>query len=479
MYRVERQPAWQRDVAWASAVLLALAALAGVLWFSLAQLSDRETGQATQREILRLTLRPGGNGGLVEVRTGAGFVPGQQLMLLPGMQVFADPTEIPTFTVSDAVSRSAGVLADRLVVGGQDALLGMLSNESLRRQFQLALSGPVPALVTAAIDGAMQGGGLDDGTRAADWPTQAATNPGQPVQPLVGVFVTFPVNQVQNMSPRQVGVAIMQELTENVLQGGLQQALALITNDNLRARLTSGVDTTARALLHELFSALLTASEAEMEARLVEAKAVVAGVEEDSDALVGLLPAAELAGLAPEQAEERVLSALAERAWSGGGALAAAQLTRPEHVERVTEASPILDLFSARAHGRFLTWSWLAGLAALLFTVLLVGFSRGMLRLVNPGLALVIGAGLGALAFYRLDTKLPDMTALPVGAAAQGVFVALGDLFAHAVRSLPAEVVQLPLRNYVIVGGFGAALVLLALVLWLLNGVRPRRRSFR
>lgn len=479
MYRTERQPAWQRDVAWASAVLLALTALLGTLFFSLSQVSDRSTGQATQQAILRLTLRPGGEGSLVEVRTGAGYVPGQPLMLLPGMQVFADATEVPTFTVADAVSRSAGVLADRLVAGGQQALLGLLNNDQLRRQFQLALDGPVPQLVAGAIDAEMAGGGLDDGTRAADWPTQAAANPGQPVQPLVGVFVTFPVNQVQNMNARQVGTAIVAALTDNVLEGGLQQALALITNDNLRARLTSGVDTVARARLHELFSTMLTGSEAEVESRLAEAKAALAGDEAQDDSLAGLLPASEIAGLSSEQAEERVLEALAERAWRGGGELAAAQLTRQEQVERVAAAAPVLDLFSSRAHGRYLTWSWLAGLAALLFAVLLIGFSRGMLRLVNPGVALLIGAGLGALALYRLDAALPAAAGLPLGAGAQGVFAALGGLFAHGVRSLPPEVVQLPLRNYLFVGGFGAALVVLALVLWLLNGIRPRRRSFR
>ena len=400
-------------------------------------------------------------------------------MLLPGMQVYADPTEVPTFAVADAVSRSAGVLADRLVSGGQNALLEMLGNEALRWQFQLALEGPVPQLISGAIDAEMAGGGLDDGTRAADWPTQAASNPGQPVQPLVGVFVTFPVNQVQNMTARQIGTAIIGALTENVLEGGLPQALALITNDNLRARLTSGVDTVARGRLHQLFSTMLTGSEAEMESRLAEAKAALAGVDEVEDSLTGLLPASELAGLSAEQAEERVLEALAERAWRGGGELAAAQLTRPEQVQRVAAAAPMLDLFSSRAHGRYLTWSWLTGLAALLFAVLLVGFSRGMLRLVNPGIALVLGAGLGALAFYRLDAALPATAGLPLGAGAQGVFAALGGLFAHSVRSLPAEIVQLPLRNYLFVGGFGAALVVLALILWLLNGIRPRRRSFR
>lgn len=479
MYRTERQPAWQRDVAWASAVLLALAALVGVLAVSLAQLSDEETGQATQRAILRLSLRPGGDGSLVEVRTGAGYVPGQPLMLLPGMQVFADPTEVPTFAVADAVSRSAGVLADRFVQGGSQPLMQALGNEALRRQFQLALDGPVGPLVAGAIESEMLGGGLDDGTRAADWPTQAASNPGQPVQPLVGVFVTFSVNQVQNMTDRQLGAAIVQELSQNVLEGGLPQALTLITNDNLRARLTRGVDTVARARLHELFSTMLLGSEAEMESRLAEAKAAVAGTEEESGSLSSLLPAAELAGLTAAQAEERVLQALAQSAWRGGGELAAAQLTRPEQVQRVAAAAPVIDVFTSGARGRYLTWGWLTGLAALLFAVLLIGFSRGMLRLVNPGLALLIGAGLGALAFYRLDSVLPVAAGLPLGAGAQGVFAALGGLLAHGVRSLPADIIQVPLRNYLVVGGFGAALVVLALLLWLLSGFRPRRRGFR
>lgn len=479
MYRTERQPAWQRDVAWASAVLLALTALLGTLFFSLSQLSNSESGPAAERSILRLTLRPGGAGSLVEVRTGAGYLAGQPLMLLPGMQVFADATEVPDFAVSDAVSRSAGVLADRLVAGGRGALLEMLSNDALSRQFELALGGPVQPLMATSITAEMLGGGIDDGSRAADWPTQAASNPGQPVQPLVGVFVTFPVNQVQNMSDRQIGAAIVDRLTENVMEGGLQQALALITNDNLRTRLTRGVDTVARARLHELFTTMLMGSEAEMESRLAEAKAALAGSEQESDSLTSLLPASELAGLSPAQAEERVLEALAERAWRGGGALAAAQLTRSEQVERVSAAAPVLDLFSADANRRYLLWTWLAGLAALLLVVLLVAGSRGMLRLVNPGLALLLGAGLGALAIYRLDQTLPAAAGLPAGAGAQGVFAALGGLFAHAVRSLPAEAVQLPLRNYLIVGGVGAALIALALVLWLVSGIRPRRRSFR
>lgn len=154
-------------------------------------------------------------------------------------------------------------------------------------------------------------------------------------------------------------------------------------------------------------------------------------------------------------------------------------MTRPDQVQRVEAAAPVLDSFSSRSHGRYQTWSWLIGLAALLFAVLLVGFSRGLLRLVNPGLALLIGAGLGALTFYRLDAALPIAAGLPAGAVAQGAFAALGDLVAYSVRSLPPELIQVPLRNYLVVGGLGAVLVVLALVLWLLGGLRPRRRGFR
>lgn len=481
MYRTERQPAWQRDVAWASAVLLALTALVGTLFFSLSQLSDRATGQEVQREVLRLSLRPGQSGaGLLEVRTGAGYVAGQPLMLVPGLRVFADASEVPSFTVDEALGRGAGVLADRLVGSGSASLLELVDDGGLARQFQAALAGPVPALVEGAIGQAMVGGGLDDGTRTADWPAQAAANPGQPVQPLVGVFVTFPVEQVRNMTDRQIGAAIVAELSADVLEGGLPQALAVVTNENVRGRLTSGVNNAARARLHELFTTMLAANAAVVEGRLAEARAVLAGdAETEEEALAGLLPAAELAGLSEAEAEERVLAALAERAWQGGGSLAAAQLTRQDQAERVSAAAPVLDRFSARAHGRYLTYSWLAGLGALLFAVLLVGFSRGLLRLMNPGVALTLGAGLGALGFYRLDALLPAADSLPAGAAAQGVYAALADLFAFGVRALPTGLVAVPLRNYLVVGGFGAALVVLALLLWLLRGVRPRRRRFR
>lgn len=476
MYRTERQPAWQRDVTWASAVLLALTLLVGTLLFSLSRLSSPSRGPEVVNDVLRLTLRPGGEGSVVDVRTSAGYRPGEALMLLPGLEVYADPSEVATFTADAAVSRSAGVLTDRLVTGGREALLATATGAPLRRQIELALAGPVPQLVSAAIGAEMLPAGLDDGSRLADWPAQAAAKPGEPVQPLVGVFVTFPVNQVQGMTNREIGAAVVEALAARVLNAGLGDALALVTNDNLRARLQRGADTVARAQLHELFSALLTGQRAEMEARLVEAQAVASATDAEPDGLSGLLPASQLAGLTAEQADERVLEALAERAYQGGGELAAAQLTRTEQVERVRGVAPLIDTFAAQAHGRYLTWTWLVGILALMLTVLLAGFSKGLLRLVNVGVAVAIGAGLGALLFQRLGAALPDTAALPLGASAQGLFGALGGMLAYAAAQLPADLLALPLRNYLIVAGFGAALVVLALLLALLRGVRPRRR---
>ncbi len=56
----------------------------------------------------------------------------------------------------------------------------------------------------------------------------------------------------------------------------------------------------------------------------------------------------------------------------------------------------------------------------------------------------------------------------------------LGGLVAwarYAAGVLPAEVWALPRRNHLIVMAAGGVLVVLAIVLWLLRGMRPRRRS--
>lgn len=480
MYRTERQPAWQRDLTWAGALLLAVVVAVGAGLLSLAQLSAPRTGVDVIRGVLEVTLVPAAGGTGVNVRTLTEYRAGEQLMLLPGLDVFADATEIPDFTVDAAVNRGAGVLSDKLVTGGQAALLSSATNAELRHQLDIALAGPVPELVRADLARELLPAGLDDGTRLADWPAQAAANPGEPVQPIVGVFLTFPPRELQGASNREIGNAVVGGLVAQVMDGGLGQAAALVTNDNLRARLTTAVDTRARAQLHELFAAILSGHVAEMAGRLDEAKAVLAGAaEEGAGGLNGLLPAASLAGLTAEQADALVVRTLAERAYEGGGQLAAAQLTRADQVRRARAVAPVVDAFASAAHGRYLAFTYLAGVVALLLVALVVGFSRGLMRVVNPGLALLLAAAPAAYLLDRLRLWVNPDAVLPVGAVAEGVPATLAGLTAYLVARLPGEAVTLPLRNFVALLLLGAALIVVALLAWLLKGLRPRRRGYR
>ncbi len=479
MYRTERQPAWQRDLTWASAVLLAVTVAIGAILFSLAQLSSQRSGNGIAHGLLEVTLLPGAGGTAVGVKTLTQYRAGQPLMLLAGLDVYADATEIPTFTLDAAVNRAAGVLSDKLITAGQAGLLAAVENAELRRQLEIALAGPIVELISADVGRELLPAGLDDGSRLADWPAQAAANPGERVQPIVGVFVTFPPRELQGASNREIGNAVVAALVAQVMQGGLDQAAALITNDNLRTRLMRGVDTRARAQLHELFAAILSGHMSEMAVRLDEAKSVLAGADKGSGGISGLLPASSLAGLTPEQADVLVVRTLAERAYEGGGELAASQLTRADQAQRVRNVAPLLDAFGSAAHGRYLAFTYLAGVIALLLVVSVVGFSRGLMRLVNPGLAILLGAAPGAYLLERTRLWVNPEAAVPAGAAVEGVPATLAGLATYLVARLPLEVVTVPLRDHLALLLLGATLIVLALVAWLVRGVRPRRGAYR
>jgi len=478
MYRTERQSAWQRDVTWASAVLLAVTVMVGVLLFTQAQLASEERGVPVIRSVLEVTLQPGGASAGLGVRSGSAYQPGEALPLLPGVEVYADPTEVPTFTADQAVSRIAGVLADRLIGGGAGAMLAAVADPGLRAQLEAAVEGPIDSLVRASLEETLLPGGLDDGSRMADWRAQAAANPGELVQPIVGVFVYESPNRLATMSDRDIGVAVVSQLADLVMSEGLEAARSVITNANLRNRLDAGADQRARAEVHALLASLLLGRSGEIETRLAGAAQVLAGQSEADDALTGLLPASQLAGLSEEEANAAVMQALAERGYQGGGAIAAAQLTRQDQAERVRGVAPVIDAFSADARARYTRWTVGAGVLALVLLVLVVGFSRGLWRLGNVGLALVFGAAPFALLFDVLRRNLPVEAPLPLGAQAQGLFAALVDGVRYALAALPAAAFDLAWRNHVIALLAGASLLLLAVVFWLLRGVRPRRRSY-
>jgi len=478
MYRTERQPAWQRDITWASGVLLALTVLVGIVLFTQAQLAAPERGQAVIRSVLDLTLQPAGAAAELGVRSGSTYQAGDPLPLLPGIDVFADATEVPSFTADEGISRIAGVLAGRLTTGGVQAMLATVSDPRLAAQLTAAAEGPIDSLVRASLGAELLPSGLDDGSRLADWPAQAAANPGELVQPVVGVFVYESPNRLRTMSERQIGVAVVGQLADLVLSEGRAAAADVITNANLNARLEAGV-TAATAEVHELLVSLLLGRHAEIQARLDEAAQVLAGQpEESADSLRGLLPASQLAGLSDEEANAAVMDALAERAYQGGAALAAAQLTRSEQANRVRRVAPLIDAFSADAGARYTRWTAFAGVIAVLLLVLLVGFSRGLWRMGNVGLAVLFGAGLGAYLFDRLRRSAPDEAPLPGGAQVQGLFASVWDGLRHAVAVTPDALIELPWRNHMIALLVGASLLVLALVFSVLRGVRPRRRSF-
>lgn len=480
MYRTSRQPAWHRDVVWASAMLLAFTTLAWLCLFSLAQLSSPKSGESMQRELLRLALKPPGAEGAIQVRTASGYVPGEPFVLYPGLNLTATPGELPTLSSREALERAGAEMTATLLAEGSGALLGLVTDGALADQLELSLAGPARELLGAALSTAMVGGGLDDGTRLANWPAQAAANPGQDVQPLVGVFVTLPPSELQGLTNREIGAAVITELVQDVMEGGLEAATAKVTNENVLARLRRGVDDVGRSALEGLFVVLLSGKEQQVSERLEEAKAASAGVTPTAQSgLTGILSEAELTGLSEEQAEQHALEALARVTYSSGAQLGAAQLSDAEQARRLLLSERPLDLFGSETHGLSVTLSWVTGAFAILLLALLVGFSRGLTRLSNPGITLLAGAGTGALILLLINRALPADPGAPGGLASEGAFGALFSLLAYMLGALPAELLTLPLRNHLVLGGVGAALLLVALLALLFRSVRPRRRRFR
>ena len=481
MYR-DVQPAWHRDVKWASGILLVVALAAATLFFSLSQITVRERSEPLLHEVLELTLLPGAEAAqTVAVRRGIEWEPGQRLQLLPGVDVYADPTEIPDFGADDAVSRIAGVLAERTIRQGSEGARAMVSEPVLDAQLQTAFDGPVPRMVHALIGDAMLPAGLADGSRFANWPLQAVQNPGEPVQPVVGVFVYIDPNRLQGLPAREIAELVVARLAERVLGQGLQAAEEAITNPTLEQLLVQSVEGDARVALHELFSTLLVPYREELTNRLEETRTILEGDEEVAapHGLLGLIPAEELAELDPDEVNEQILTALAERAYDGGGAGVLTVLTETDQASRVASVTPLLTALSAQAHARYVRWTWITGIAALIFLALLVGFSRGTARLANPGFAIALAAAGGSLLFTRLAAGLGSLgsVGLPVSVRSEGLFAHLFGLLAYLGTNLPRDAVPLLVRNHLVVLGVGVGLLVLALLARVFRMLRPRRRS--
>ncbi len=481
MYRSDRNPAWFRDLKWLSAILLVLSLAATTLFFSLSQLTSRGQSQALIRQVLEFTLLPEGSAeAAVAVRQGVAYQPGEPLVLLPGVSVVADASEIATFSAEEAVSRIAGALADRVIQAGTGSVRELGSNAELTVQLEQAFATTVPLVVRSRMAEAMLPSGLDDGSRLADWPTQAAQKPGELVQPVVGVFVFAEPAELTQMSDREIGERVIELLADIVLSEGLPAAQAVVTNSNLQARLAASVDQQARADLHDLFGALLSGRLETFTSRLDQARVLLQEQDAPPEGLLGILSAEQLAGRTPEEANELVLTALAARAFEGGVASLEAVLTEAQQAERVRSVGDLIGGLSKRAHGRYLRYTWLFGIAALVFVASVAGFSSGWGRLVNVGLAMALSAAGGALLFTRLSSTLEGVSeaALPVSIRAEGIFAYLQGLVTYVGVNMPRSSVDLLVRNHLVVLAVGGGLVLLSLLIRLFGAVRSRGRSY-
>jgi hypothetical protein len=482
MYAASRPPAWHRDVIWTAGLVLVAAALTTAAALAWGRLSDADTARPLLERTLQMTLLPGA--GAVEasalaVRAESGIAPGEPFEALPGSGVRIDPTELAGFDVAAALDRLAGVWSEALVSEGRQALLAVLDDPALAEQLQRVVDGPATGLLEAHLAEELMASGLDDGSRLANWPLQAERNPGEPVQPVVGVFVFFEADALEGLSERQIGEAVVARLAELTIAEGADAAREAITNVNLSARYEQGLSQ-ARSALHQLFEAVLAGRVDELEARLGEARAVRAGTSDRDPGLTGLLPAAELAGLPPEEANRRIVAALAERAWQDGPDALRPLLAGDPRAQRLEAARPAMAPLTRSAHARALRLAWTAGVLAVLAAALMAAMAQGPGRLARPGAGLLLAAVPGTLLAWGLQRAAAAAAGaeLPAGARAEGVLGSLAGLLRHLLARLPEAALQDVLRVHLVLAAVGAALLLAALLLAIGGAVRPRRRGY-
>ncbi len=478
-----RPPAWHRDLVWIAGVLACVATLTLAGSLTWARLAEPETGPATVREALRVTLLPGAEDGAgevaLQVRTASGIEPGTPVEVLSGSGVFVDPTELGDFEVADAVGRIAGVWSETVLEVGLEALLAERIDAELHGPVRRILSDPGVRVVEAELSRTLMPAGLNDGSRLANWPLQAQQNPGEPVQPVVGLFQFFDPQELEGATNRQVGEAAVRRLAEAALDEGTEAARATVANATLQAAYDAALEP-ARAALHETIAAALATAEPAIETRLDEARAANAAASEPAAAgPAGLLPAEALAGLTPEEANERVLAELAQRVWDEGPGPVASVLEGDPRAERAAAAAPALAPFTRDGHRRARTAAFLSGAAVLLGWAVMATFARGAGRWTRPGAAIVLGtAPVAALAWW-VGARREGWAAAgwPGGVAEEGLIGQALGLVRVAAAALPADAVEASVRITTVVGGMGLVLIMVGALWAAAVSVRPRRRG--
>ena len=400
--------------------------------------------------------------------------------LWPGAGVTVTEGELASLSAAEARARLANAFADRRLADGA-GWTASLADASLAADLDMLERAVLHPLAEAELGRALLRLGLDDGTRAADWPTQAANAPGQPVQPIVGVFVTLPVELVQGAGPRRVGERVVAGLATLLAEGGAEAARAAMGNAQLEAALEAALAGPVWQAWRAAFSAAWVPRDEALERRLTEAQEVLAGAGVEDDPLADAWIGADLEGASPEEARERTLAALAERAYQGGSDALQAVLATPEARARVAAGAPWIDAIAARAHQRYALWAWVSGVVALLLLAILSLLHQGRWRVLAPGVLLLAAGGPWLWLWWtwsaRADGAAAAAAAIPASAVALGLPAAARAWSAHllaASADVAASVVVWPPAA---VAGAGAALLVLTLLAALGAWLRPPKRG--
>jgi hypothetical protein len=477
----DRRPAWYRDAKWLCGLLAVVSLAATLFFFSLAQLTSPAPSQALLTNVLQYTLLPGGldEPGLNEGFTaGLDYRPGEPFAPLPGVGFALAPEALETISAAEVRTQLARALSDAFIAEGLEGALALVNDPQLRRQLAEVGQGPLVEALTVQLERRLLPAGLDDGSRLANWRQQRAFALGQPVQPIVGVFVLVPANQLEGLTPPQIGELIVAELSRTVVEEGLNEARALVTNPNLLQRLTETVAGEGRALAESFFSALLIAQEPVIEARLLEVRERLAVPEQEAMQLQGLQLGAEVTGLSPQQANALVLEQLAGVIYDRGVAGALELSVDAQQSQRLEQALTPFSSFTRDQHRSYSRLTWLFGALSLLFVLLTLVFSAGLMRLFNLGLILALAALAGAVFFWTLAQYLPAAPPPLAVEVSEGVPGYLQALARYLGSSLPSGALESVAQSHLVVLAIGVGLMALYFLLQLVRALRPRRTRF-
>jgi len=472
--------AWQVELTWWAGLFAWLAVTAATLLAAAALATAPRVGVELQKLVLDAAFAAGEVSVPAAAPVAAAYEGTGPFDLWPGTGVTVDEAELAALSPAEARARLANAFADRRLADGA-GWTASLTDASLAADFDMLERAVLHPLAEAELGRALLRLGLDDGTRAADWRTQAANNPGEPVQPIVGVFVTLPVELVQGAGPRRVGERVVAGLAQRLAEGGADAARAAMANAQLEAALEAALAGPVWQAWRAAFSAAWVPRDDALERRLTEAQEILAGVGVEDDPLADAWTGADLEGASPEEARERTIAALAERAYLGGGDALEAVLATPEARARVGAAAPWIAVLDARAHQRTTVWAWVSGIIALLLLAIVALLQQGRGRALAPGLLLLVAGGPWLWLWWtwsaRSDGAAAAAEAIPASAVALGLPAAARAWSTHLLAASAEIAAGAVLWPPLVVAGGGAALLVLTLLAAVGAWLRPPKRG--